>query len=65
MSDNKKEERVKTGWVVLEFTKKWGSNNKGDKKTYHISTAQALVDKEKVAKVIEELKKYVPAKVEV
>lgn len=60
--DNKKELQVKTDWVILEFTDSWGSKKKGDKEKYHISTAKTLV-KRKVAKVIEELTKYVPAKV--
>lgn len=53
---------VKTGYVVLEFTKDWGSKKAGDKETYHGSTANALVNKAKVAKIVEELKVYVPKK---
>lgn len=63
-AEKQKESGVKTGFVVLEFIKSHGSRKKGDKETYHRSTANALVEKLKVAKVIEELKKFVPAKEE-
>jgi hypothetical protein len=48
-----------SGWVVLEFTSLWGTKKKGDKETYHQSTANALVER-KVAKVSEVIEKYVP-----
>ena len=54
----------KTGWVIVEFTKDYSSRKKGDKEKYHKSTANALVNKLKVAKIVEELKKFVPAKSE-
>lgn len=53
----------KTGWVILEFTKAHGTKKAGDKETYHKSTANALVER-KVAKVVEELTKFVPKKAE-
>jgi len=62
--ENKDVLKVKTDWVILEFTESWGSKVKGDKEKYHISTARSLVDKAKVAKVIEEVEKYVPKKVQ-
>ena len=52
--------QVETGWVVLEFTEDWGTKKKGDKETYHNSTADTLVNQKEVAKVVEKLKKYVP-----
>lgn len=58
----KKGKEVKTGWVVVEFIKDFGSYKKGDEKTYHSSTAKALVEKEKVAKVVKELTEFVPEK---
>lgn len=64
MAEDKKPEgkNVKTGWVEIEFTKTHASRKKGDTATYHASTAKALVNKLKVAKVTKELTKYVPAK---
>ena len=68
MSDTKKAyEPIKigakeSGFVVLEFTKAHGSKVKGDKETYHHSTANALVGKLGVAKVVKNLEKYVPKK---
>lgn len=63
MAEEKKDVSVElTGFVVVEFTKDFGSYKKGDKETYHNSTAKGLVEKAKVAKVVEEVKKYVPKK---
>jgi hypothetical protein len=68
MAEAKKEEKdgqeVKTGFQVVEFTKEHGSRKKGEKETYHKSTADALVNKLKVAKVVEELTKWEPKKAE-
>ena len=61
-ADKKDMKREKTGWFIIEFLKDHGSYKKGDKETYHISTAKALVDKLKVAKVVEELSVYRPKK---
>lgn len=57
-----KGKEVKTGWVVVEFTKDHGSTKKGDKRKYHASTAKAIVNKLKVGKIVEEITKYVPEK---
>jgi len=51
-----------TGFVVLEFTQNHGSYKKGDKETYHHSTANALVGKLNVAKVSSYVKKVKPKK---
>lgn len=68
MAEEKKEEAkgkdVKTGFVVVEFTKDHASRKKGEKETYHTSTAKALTEKLKVAKIAEVLTKYVPANIE-
>lgn len=56
-------QKGESGFVVLEFLKNHGTKKVGDKETYHHSTANALVSKLKVAKVIEHIKKYVPKKV--
>jgi hypothetical protein len=69
MSEEKKPEAKKiaigekdSGFVILEFTKEWGTKEIGDTETYHVSTANALVYKAGVAKVKTVLKKYVPKK---
>lgn len=54
---------VKTGWVVLEFTSAHGTKKSGDKETYHMSTAKGLIAR-KVAKIVEELTKFVPKQVQ-
>lgn len=59
-----KGKNVKSGWVVIEFLKDHGGSKKGAEATYHNSTASALVEKLKVAKVVKELTKFVPAKAE-
>lgn len=51
-----------SGFVVLEFVKEHGTKKEGDKETYHHSTANALVGKLGVAKVVSHVKKYVPKK---
>ena len=51
-----------SGFVILEFIKDHGTKKEGDEETYHVSTATALVKKLKVAKVVKQLKKYVPKK---
>lgn len=53
----------KTGWLVVEFLKDFGSYKKGDTAKYHTSTADKLI-KNKIVKVNEELKKYAPKKEE-
>mgnify|MGYP000038264141 CR=1 FL=1 len=59
---NAKKEAVETGWIVIKFTKNWGSRKVGDKETYHTSTANSLL-KRKVAVKAETLKKYQPKKI--
>lgn len=49
-------------YVELEFIKKHGSKKPGDKEIYHHTTANALVHKIKVAKVVKNLKTYKPKK---
>jgi hypothetical protein len=49
-------------YVELEFIEKHGSKKVGDKETYHHTTANALVHKLKVAKVVKNLKTYKPKK---
>lgn len=61
MSDKKNMEKVETGFVVCTFIKEHGTKKKGDKETYHVSTANQLV-KAKVAEITEKLTEYVPKK---
>jgi CRISPR/Cas system Type II protein with McrA/HNH and RuvC-like nuclease domain len=51
-----------SGFIVVEFTEEHGTKKVGDKETYHHSTAAVLVNKAKVAKIVEKLKIYVPKK---
>ena len=61
MSESKEEISVeKTGFVEVEFIKDHASREKGETEIYHISTAKALVDKLKVAKIIKKNVKYSP-----
>jgi len=60
MAENeKKAKEVETGYVVLKFTKSWGTKKTGDLETYHMSTAKALIAK-KVAEIKEKLVEYFP-----
>jgi len=58
-----KGKQVPTGYVDVEFTKSHGSKKVGDVETYHKSTANALVSKIKVGKIIKTHKVYEPKKV--
>lgn len=68
MADEAKEKTVKEidttkgAYVELEFTSKHGSKKPGDKEIYHHTTANALVNKLKVATVVKNLKTYKPKK---
>lgn len=59
MADNKKQATKKTGFVVVKFLNDEPGNKKGEKRTYHISTANTLV-KKKIVEIVEELEEYVP-----
>lgn len=50
-----------TGFVEVEFLRAWGGRKKGDKETYHVSTAKSLIHHEAV-KVLKHIEKYVPKK---
>lgn len=58
------EEKIETGWLEIEFLKDFGSYKKGDTATYHFSTVDKLINKEKAAKIVKRLTKFVPAKAE-
>lgn len=66
MAEEAKEKglNVKTGWVTVEFIKEHGSRKEGDTEKYHVSTANALTKKLKVAKVIKTHTTFVPSQEE-
>lgn len=50
-----------SGFVKVEFLRKWGGRKPGENEVYHVSTAKSLVS-HKAVKVIKHIKKYVPKK---